>query len=67
MKEGLKKLKEYEESLCNYYKNGHGELMYLLAEYQGFLDCLISLGFIPREEWALRVDEFREKIKKCRC
>lgn len=66
MEEGLKKLKEYEESLYNYYENGHGELMYLLAEYQGFLDCLISLGFMSREVYALYIDEFREKMKKCR-
>lgn len=66
MEEGLKKLKEYEESLYNYYREGHGELMYLLAEYQGFLDCLISLGFISREVYALYIDEFREKMKKCR-
>lgn len=66
MEEGLKKLKEYEESLYNYYENGHGELMYLLAEHQGFLDCLISLGIMPREDWALHVDEFRDKLKKYR-
>lgn len=66
MEEGLKKLKEYEESLYNYYENGHGELMYLLAEYQGFLDCLISLGLVPKEKWALCVDEFRERLKSCR-
>ena len=47
-------------------ENGHGELMYLLAEYQGFLDCLISLGFMSREVYALYIDEFREKMKKCR-
>ena len=62
--EGLKKLKEYEESLCKYYDEGHGEFAHLLAEYQGFLDCLIALGFVSKESYALYVDEFRDKMKR---
>jgi len=59
-----KKLKEYEESLRD-YETKLEALQYLRAEYQGFLDHVISLGLVSRESYALYVNEFSEKMKEC--
>ena len=59
-------LKSYHDSLLSYWKNGHGDFSILIAEYQGFIECLIELGFMPPEDYGLYVDNFIEELKKVR-
>lgn len=63
---GYKFLNEYEESLLDYWKDGYGEMVVLISELQGFLDCLIAQKMIPKEDYMYVIDCFREKLKKIR-
>lgn len=61
--EGYKLLAEYEESLLNYWEDEHGEIIVLISEMQGFLDCLLKLKLINNENYMEIIDKFKEKLK----
>ena len=44
MPNGYELVEEYKHSLLAYWEGGHGEMLVLISELQGFLDCLIRLG-----------------------
>ena len=61
--DGYKLLREYEESLAEYWNRGYGNKTILIAELQGFLDCLIVQGLIPKTEYGITIDNFRDRLK----
>ena len=56
-------LKEYETNLLKYWEDGHGEMIVLVSEMQGFLDCLTRQNLIEEKHYMYLVDNFREKLK----
>lgn len=55
--------KEYEHSLLKYWKDGHGEMLVLVSEMQGFLDCLIIQNLIEKKNYMYLVENFKEKLR----
>ena len=66
MPNGYELVEEYERSLLAYWEDGHGEMLVLISELQGFLDCLIRLGLVKKDDYMYIVDGFREEAKKVR-
>ena len=66
MPNGYELVEEYKHSLLAYWEGGHGEILVLISELQGFLDCLIRLGLIKEDDYMYIVDGFREEAKKVR-
>jgi hypothetical protein len=66
MMDGYKLIEEYKESLLTYWENGHGEILVLISELQGFLDCLTRLELIKQDDYMYIVDCFRKEAKKIR-
>ena len=66
MPNGYELVEEYKHSLLSYWEDGHGEMLVLISELQGFLDCLIRLGLIKEDDYMYIVDGFREEAKKVR-
>lgn len=63
---GCQLIKEYTESLLEYWKDGHGDMLVLMSELQGFLDCLLMLKLLNEEDYMLIVDNFRDALKAIR-
>lgn len=59
---GYNLLKEYENSLLEYWKDGHGEMLVLISEMQGFLDCLTKQNLIEEKHYIYLIDNFKEKL-----
>ena len=51
MPNGYELVEEYKHSLLVYWEGGHGEMLVLISELQGFLDCLIRLGLIKEDDY----------------
>lgn len=66
MTNGYELVNEYKENLLAYWGNGHGEILVLVSELQGFLDCLIKLELIKVDDYMYIIDCFREEAKKIR-
>ena len=66
MPNGYELVEEYKRSLLAYWEDGHGEILVLISELQGFLDCLIRLEFIKEEDYMYIIDCFRNEAKKVR-
>ena len=64
--DGYKLVEEYKESLLNYWGDGHGDMLVLISELQGFVDCLIRQELIKEEDYNCIIDCFREEAKKLR-
>ena len=64
--EGYKLVAEYEKSLLDYWEDGHGEMIVLISEMQGFLDCLLKQRLINAEDYMEIIDRLRENLKKTR-
>lgn len=60
---GFQLMDEYRKSLLNYWKEGHGEMIVLISEMQGFLDCLTKQNLIEKKHYAYLIDDFRDKLK----
>lgn len=65
-KSGYELVEEYKQSLLTYWGNGHGEMLVLISELQGFLGCLTRLELIKEEDYMYIIDCFREEAKKIR-
>ena len=63
---GYNLFNKYRENLLEYWKDGHGEMLVLIYEMQGFLDCLTMQNLIQKENYMYLVDCFREKLKMIR-
>lgn len=63
---GYKLVEEYKASLLDYLEDGHGEMLVLVSELQGFLDCLIRLALIKEEDYMYIIDCFRAEAKAIR-
>lgn len=63
---GYRLVAEYEKSLLDYWEDGHGEMVVLISEMQGFLDCLLMQKLIIEEDYMKTIDCFRNKLKKIR-
>lgn len=66
MTDGYKLVKEYKESLLDYWEDGHGDIYILVAELQGFLDCLLRLSLIKETDYMYIIDCFKAEAKKRR-
>ena len=66
MADGYKLVEEYKASLIAYWEDGHGDMLVLISEMQGFLDCLIRLELIRKDDYSYIIDCFREEAKKIR-
>ena len=64
--EGYRLVAEYEKSLLDYWEDGHGDMIVLISEMQGFLDCLIKQRLINEADYMETIDSFRKKLKKIR-
>lgn len=60
---GYRLVAEYEKSLLDYWEDGHGEMIVLISEMQGFLDCLLKLKLVNDADYMEIIDCFREKLK----
>lgn len=63
---GHELIKEYEQSLLDYWEDGHGDIRILVAELQGFLDCLLRLSLIKEDIYMYVVECFKIEAKKRR-
>jgi len=63
---GYNLFNEYRNNLLEYWKDGHGEMLVLISEMQGFLDCLTRQNLIKEENYMYLIDCFREKLKMAR-
>lgn len=66
MSNGYELVEEYKRSLLAYWEDGHGDILVLTSELQGFLDCLIRLELIKEEDYMYIIDCFREEAKNIR-
>lgn len=66
MSSGYELVEEYKRSLLAYWKDGHGEILVLISELQGFLDCLIRLKLVRESDYMYIIDCFQEEAKKIR-
>ena len=63
---GYQLVAEYESSLLEYWADGHGDMLVLISEMQGFLDCLTLQKLINENDYMDIIDKFREKLKRIR-
>lgn len=63
---GYNLFNEYRNNLLEYWEDGHGEMLVLISEMQGFLDCLTMQNLIQEEKYMYLIDCFREKLKMAR-
>ena len=63
---GYNLFNEYRNNLLEYWKDGHGEMLVLISEMQGFLDCLTMQNLIQKENYMYLIDCFSEKLKMIR-
>ena len=66
MPNGYELIEEYKRSLLAYWGDGHGDILVLISELQGFLDCLIRLELVKKDDYMYAIDSFREEAKKIR-
>lgn len=59
-------IKEYEESLLKYWADGHGDMLVLVSEMQGFLDCLMMQGLIKEDSYSYIIDCFQKSLRAIR-
>ena len=64
--DGYKLVEEYKESLLRYWEDGHGDILILISELHGFLECLVRLNLIKQDDFMYTIDCFREEAKKIR-
>ena len=60
---GYNLFKAYQNNLVRYWKDGHGEKLVLVAEMQGFLDCLMMQNLIEEKHYMYLVKNFKEKLR----
>lgn len=63
---GYNLFNEYRKSILEYWEDGHGEMLVLISEMHGFLDCLIAQNLIQKENHMYLIDCFRDKLKTIR-
>ena len=63
---GYELLREYEKSLLEYWEDGHGHSAVLIAEFQGFLTCLVRQCLIAESQYMYLVDCFIAKLSNIR-
>lgn len=61
--DGYDLFKSYQINLVRYWKDGHGEKFILIAEMQGFLDCLMMQNLIEEKHYMYLVENFKEKLR----
>ena len=59
---GYSLFQEYEDSLIAYWKDGHGEMLMLVSEMHGFLDCLVRQKLVNKENHMYLIDRFRNRL-----
>lgn len=59
-------VEKYEKNLLKYWEDGHGDMIVLISEMQGFLDCLMMQKIIKEDYYSEIIDSFREKLKAIR-
>lgn len=62
--EGIKKLEEFENSLLNYYAEGHGDETFIKGQVNGFVECLVAVGMVKAENYMVLIETFAEEFKK---
>lgn len=63
---GYKLVEEYKASLLYYWEDGHGDILVLVSELQGFLDCLVRLKLVKEDDYMYIIDCFKKEAKKIR-
>ena len=61
---GFEVLRNFGNSLLDYYAEGHGDETFIKGQINGFVECLVAVGMLKEENYMFLIEEFAEAFKK---